>query len=79
MRYNTDGNKIFFRAGCNSRPVPIGARTKAARYEGLYRIDDASQIKRSNDNPIVGELYEGLLKGKEHKLLHNNSDLPQAK
>ena len=60
------------------QPVPIGARTKAARYEGLYRIDDASQIKRSNDNPIVGELYEGLLKGKEHKLLHNNSDLPQA-
>ena len=21
MRYNTDGNKIFFRAGCNSRPA----------------------------------------------------------
>ena len=70
------------RRGCmagGGQPVPIGARTKAARYEGLYRIDDASQIKRSNDNPIVGELYEGLLKGKEHKLLHNNSDLPQAK
>ena len=66
------------RRGCmagGGQPVPIGARTKAARYEGLYRIDDASQIKRSNDNPIVGELYEGLLKGKEHKLLHNNSDL----
>ena len=49
------------RRGCmagGGQPVPIGARTKAARYEGLYRIDDASQIKRSNDNPIVGELYE---------------------
>ena len=59
----------------SGQPVPIGPRTKAARFEGLYRIDDAAQIKRSNDNPIVGELYEGLLKGKEHKLLHNNTDL----
>lgn len=66
------------RRGCmagGGQPVPIGPRTKAARFEGLYRIDDAAQIKRSNDNPIVGELYEGLLKGKEHKLLHNNTDL----
>ena len=54
-------------------------KDESCQNEGLYRIDDASQIKRSNDNPIVGELYEGLLKGKEHKLLHNNSDLPQAK
>ena len=66
------------RRGCmagGGQPVPIGPRTKAARFKGLYRIDDAAQIKRSNDNPIVGELYEGLLKGKEHKLLHNNTDL----
>lgn len=62
------------RRGCmagGGQPVPIGPRTREARFSGIYRIDDASQIKRSNDNPIVQSLYEGMLKGKEHKLLHD--------
>ena len=25
----------------------------------------------SNENPIVATVYNGILKGKEHKLLHN--------
>lgn len=60
--------------GCiagGGQPTPIGPRTKKARYEGMYNIDKASQIKLSNENPIVQSLYEGILKGKEHKLLHN--------
>lgn len=60
--------------GCiagGGQPLPIGPRTKQARYEGIYRVDNQAQIKRSNENPIVMSLYEGLLKGKEHKLLHN--------
>lgn len=60
--------------GCmagGGQPVPIGPRTKAARFEGIYRIDSVAQIKRSNENPIIQTLYDGLLKGKEHKLLHN--------
>lgn len=60
--------------GCvtgGGQPVPVGPRTKKARTEGLYRIDKLAQIKLSNENPIVSSLYEGLLKGKEHKLLHN--------
>ena len=28
-------------------------------------------IKKSDENPLVKTLYEGLLKGKEHELLHN--------
>ena len=59
--------------GCiagGGQPLPIGPRTKQARYDGIYRIDTASQIKLSNENPIVHVLYEGVLKGKEHKLLH---------
>ena len=28
-------------------------------------------IKKSDENPMVLELYQGLLKGKEHELLHN--------
>lgn len=60
--------------GCitgGGQPVPIGARTKKARLEALYKIDTVAQIKRSNENPIIQTLYSGLLRGKEHKLLHN--------
>ncbi|MBR2303330.1 MAG: [Clostridia bacterium] len=61
--------------GCiagGGQPTPIGVRTKKARMEGLYKIDQASQIKLSNENPFITMLYNGLLKGKEHKLLHNH-------
>ena len=60
--------------GCitgGGQPVPIGPRTKKARVEGLYKIDTVAQIKISNENPIIQTLYGGMLKGKEHKLLHN--------
>ena len=40
------------------------------RGEGLYRVDSVSAIKRSQDNPLMKTLYEGLLKGREHELLH---------
>ena len=60
--------------GCiagGGQPLPIGPRTKKARFKGIYEVDNLSQIKLSNDNPIVQNLYNGFLKGKEHKLLHN--------
>ena len=63
--------------GCiagGGQPVPIGPRTKKARLEGMYNIDKQSQIKLSNENPIIKELYSGMLKGKEHKLLHNHRE-----
>lgn len=63
------------RRGCitgGGQPVPIGDRTKSARFEGIYNIDKQSPIKLSNDNPIVKTIYDGILKGKEHKLLHND-------
>lgn len=59
--------------GCiagGGQPVPIGPRTKKARLEGIYKIDRMAQIKLSNENPIVSAVYDGILKGKEHKLLH---------
>lgn len=62
--------------GCiagGGQPVPIGPRTKKARLEGIYKIDSMAQIKLSNENPIVSAVYEGILKGKEHKLLHNET------
>ena len=62
------------RRGCvagGGQPLPIGARTKQARMDGLYKIDSQAQIKRSDENPFIDALYQGLLKGREHKLLHN--------
>ena len=57
--------------GCiagGGQPVPIGPRTKKARLEGIYKIDSMAQIKLSSENPIITEVYAGILKGKEHKL-----------
>jgi NADH-quinone oxidoreductase subunit G len=62
------------RRGCiagGGQPLPIGPRTKLARFNGLYKIDSESQIKCSQENPYITYLYDGLLKGKEHHLLHN--------
>ena len=64
--------------GCiagGGQPVPIGPRTKKARLEGIYKIDNMAQIKLSNENPIITEVYAGILKGKEHKLLHNEMNV----
>ena len=64
------------RRGCimgGGQPVRAGDRTKAARAKGLYNADNTTIIKKSDENPLVLELYNGLLKGKEHHLLHNDS------
>ncbi len=61
--------------GCimgGGQPVFAGDRTKSARIEGMYEIDKNSQIKISSENPFVKEVYDTILKGKEHKLLHNH-------
>ena len=62
------------RRGCimgGGQPRLAGDRTKAARTTGIYNADKVSVIKKSDENPMVAALYEGLLKGKEHELLHN--------
>ena len=64
------------RRGCimgGGQPRRAGDRTKAARARGLYAADSAAMIKRSNDNPMMQNLYESFLKGKTHELLHNES------
>lgn len=47
-----------------------GGEGKQRRSEGLYEADRMSNIKRSEENPVIMALYGGLLKGKTHKLLH---------
>ncbi|MEZ4358504.1 MAG: [FeFe] hydrogenase, group A [Eubacteriales bacterium] len=43
---------------------------KEQRAKGLYAADRVSSIRRSEENPLMMTLYEGLLKGKVHELLH---------
>jgi len=43
---------------------------KEKRAKGIYSTDKLSQIKRSQDNPMIVSLYDGLLKNKTHELLH---------
>ena len=62
------------RRGCimgGGQPPRAGNRTKAARAKGIYNADNMSIIKKPDENPMVMSLYEGILKGKTHELLHN--------
>ncbi|MEA4847478.1 MAG: [FeFe] hydrogenase, group A [Clostridiaceae bacterium] len=43
---------------------------KAERADGLYSSDRLMSIKRSEENPLMMNLYNGLLKGRVHELLH---------
>ena len=63
------------RRGCimgGGQPVNAGPRTRKARMKGLYDTDVNTQNKKSNENPMILSLYDTLLKGKEHELLHRN-------
>ncbi len=63
------------RRGCimgGGQPRRDYEKNITARREGIYRADSVSMIKKSGENPMLISLYEGMLKGKEHKLLHNH-------
>ncbi|MBQ2061478.1 MAG: iron hydrogenase small subunit [Oscillospiraceae bacterium] len=45
-------------------------RQKDIRAEGLYEVDRSSLIKSSERNPIIKEMYAGVLNGRNHELLH---------
>lgn len=63
------------RRGCimgGGQPVPVDTESRIARSKGIYDTDINTQIKKSNENPLVQSLYDGLLKGKTHELLHRN-------
>ena len=65
------------RRGCimgGGQPVGAGPRTRKARTKGLYDTDVSMQIKKSSENPMVLSLYDTLLKGKTHQLLHRNME-----
>ncbi len=63
------------RRGCiagGGQPLPIGARTRASRAEGIYAVDRESLVRFTEDNPLLSQTYSDVIAGKEHKLLHRN-------
>jgi NADH-quinone oxidoreductase subunit G len=50
---------------------PFGvASVKENRGKGLYSADKLCNIKRSEENPLMMSLYNGILKGRVHEFLH---------
>jgi NADH-quinone oxidoreductase subunit G len=59
-------------SGCvNGAGQPFG-RTfeRESRAKGLYAADKQTKIRHSDANPVIQPLYDGILKGKTHELLH---------
>ena len=59
--------------GGAGQPIPQSEVTKRRRGKGIYSVDSASLIKRSDDNPAVISLYQGLLKA-NRGILHHGHD-----
>lgn len=47
-----------------------GLEERVERSAALYESDRACTNKRSEENPLMMQLYNGLLRGKVHELLH---------
>jgi NADH-quinone oxidoreductase subunit G len=45
-------------------------KTRENRGKGLYAADKLCNIKFAEENPLMEELYNGILKGRVHELLH---------
>ena len=63
------------RRGCimgGGQPPFAGARTRKSRMEGIYKVDTSSNIRYADENPVLIQMYDTMLKGKEHKLFHRN-------
>lgn len=51
--------------GCiagGGQPIPSNIDVRKRRARGLYRLDRSSQIKSSEENPLITSLFSGMLK-----------------
>lgn len=61
------------RRGCilgGGQPVPMGPTTRTARMNGIYQVDQLSSIRYTDENPFLERVWEDVIKGREHELLH---------
>lgn len=56
--------------GGGGQPSGSMAARRRDRAKGIEKADEACRIRRSEENPVMQQLYDGLLKGREHELLH---------
>lgn len=47
--------------GGAGQPIPQNSDVRKKRAKGIYKVDKASPIKRSEDNPAIEALYNGIL------------------
>jgi NADH-quinone oxidoreductase subunit G/[NiFe] hydrogenase diaphorase moiety small subunit len=69
--------------GGGGMPIPTNEEIRAARARAIYAEDEASEVRKSYENPAIARLYkEFLVDGpcghKSHKLLHTHY-LPRGK
>lgn len=55
--------------GGAGQPIPQNNDVRKKRIKGIYRVDNASPIKRSEDNPAIISLYDGILNS-NREILH---------
>jgi len=66
--------------GClagGGQPVPINNEVRKGRMEGLYKLDEISEVRESYKNPAVIHIYDEFIKGcpsseKAHHLFHTS-------
>ena len=61
------------RRGCilgGGQPVPMGPQTRSARMDGIYKVDQLSSIRYTDENPLIDRIWEDIISGREHELLH---------
>jgi NADH-quinone oxidoreductase subunit G len=57
--------------GCiNGGGQPYAGDAQAARSKGLYDSDRMLSIRRAEENPVVSSVYDQIIKGRAHELLH---------
>ena len=57
--------------GGAGQPIPQNNDVRMKRTKGIYKVDNSSPIKRSEDNPAVTALYSGILKS-NREILHRH-------
>lgn len=63
--------------GGGGMPIPTNREIRAARARAIYAEDEASEVRKSYENPVINQIYgefltDGPLGHKSHKLLHTH-------
>ncbi len=63
--------------GGGGMPIPTDKKIRAARAQAIYKEDEASDVRKSYENPAITKLYsefftQGPATDKPHKLLHTH-------